>query len=48
MGVQDDKFKITKGADELNDYKVTDTATRRFCKKCGTTILKKRDSHTVG
>jgi hypothetical protein len=46
-GVKEDNFKVTDGSDLLSDYKVTDTATRKFCNKCGTTVQKKRESHIV-
>src|SRR5262245_61224413 len=38
-GVATERFRILAGADELVRYKSSETATRSFCRRCGSTLL---------
>jgi hypothetical protein len=38
-GVPSDRFRVVAGADELIRYRSSETATRSFCGRCGSTLL---------
>ena len=38
VGVAAERFEITAGADQLNCYRSSPAATRRFCRTCGSSL----------
>lgn len=39
LGVREDGFELTTGADTLTWYPSTETSRRAFCSRCGTTLV---------
>ena len=45
VGVREDGFRLTSGADELIRYRSSDHLTRSFCGRCGSPMLCNDDHH---